>query len=266
MKFLVTNDDGIFAPGVQALIETLQHFGDVLVVCPDQERSAISHSITLRQPIKATPVSIFGQTVPAYAVNGTTADCVKLGLEVLCDAKPDFVFSGMNIGPNLGRDLFYSGTMAGAAESVLHHVPAVSVSINKLDEPIKLHYPKELFYGVLEVLFQRKWKPGLFLNINLPYLQKSFIKGFAVVPMDLAVTRYRYVGLNDPHGNMYYWLKDHLNQLKQEELAEESDYAKLREGYITITPIEHKRVNKKEIQRIERLFVQPQEHTGGIIQ
>ncbi|TFD96617.1 5'/3'-nucleotidase SurE [Jeotgalibacillus sp. R-1-5s-1] len=263
MKFLVTNDDGIFAPGVAAMVEVLQHFGEVTVVCPDQERSAISHSITLRQPVKATPVTHFGQHIRAFAVNGTPADCVKLGIEVLMDQKPDFVFSGINIGPNLGRDLYYSGTMAGASEATLHRIPAVSVSLNKLDQPINFQYPKELFYSTLEILFQRKWGPGLFLNINLPYLQKKSVKGFAVVPMDLSVSRYSYVGLNDPRGSVYYWLKDQWEQLN--DFSEGSDYARLREGYITVTPIEHKRTNSRGMTKLERLFTMQTNQTGGIV-
>lgn len=263
MHFLVTNDDGIFAPGVAALVETLQHFGDVTVICPDQERSAVSHSITLRQPVKATPVTIFGQHVKAYAVNGTPADCIKLGLEVLCEEKPSFVFSGINSGPNLGRDLYYSGTMAGASESVLHHVPAISISLNKMEQPINFQYPKELFYEFLGLLFQQKWGQGLFLNVNLPYLQKKVVKGFAVVPMDMSITRYRYVGLNDSHGNDYYWLKDHWSLMQLNKFKNESDYSKLREGYITITPIEHKRSNRKAIGKIERMFTKKHELTGG---
>ena len=98
MKVLVTNDDGIFAPGLQALVEVLQHFADVYVSCPDQERSAVSHSITLRVPLKAKPLPLFPGVKGCWAVNGTPADCVKLGIEVLMKEPPDFVISGINLG------------------------------------------------------------------------------------------------------------------------------------------------------------------------
>lgn len=202
----------------------------------------------------------------AYALNGTPADCVKLGLEVICKERPDFVFSGMNVGPNLGRDLYYSGTMAGASEAVLHQIPAISVSLDRNEEPIQYAYPKELLYDLLEGLFQRKWGKGLNANVNLPYLQKKMVKGIAVVPMDMTIDRYHYVGLNDPHGNVYYWLKDHWNQLEDTVLADDSDYAKLREGYITVTPIDQQRSNRKVMERLERLLVNKPDYIGGLTQ
>ncbi|MGJ9384227.1 5'/3'-nucleotidase SurE [Salipaludibacillus sp. CF4.18] len=251
MKFLVTNDDGIFAPGVAALIEVLQHFGEIYVVCPDQERSAISHSITLRQPLKASTVSLFGNNVHAWAVNGTPADCVKLGLEVLMKDTPDFVVSGINIGPNLGRDVYYSGTMAAAAEASLFNIPSIAVSLDRLNHKgIDFQIPKRLFYQVIESLLGNKIPQGVFVNVNLPYLKKEHCLGMAVVPLDLTVNRYKFVGLNDPYGQVYYWLKDHLPQLANFE--KEGDYGKLRAGYITVTPLEGKVSQRKNIRKFER--------------
>ncbi|GAE31398.1 5'/3'-nucleotidase SurE [Halalkalibacter hemicellulosilyticus] len=251
MKFLVTNDDGIFAPGVAALIEVLQHFGEIYVVCPDQERSAISHSITLRQPLKASPVKLFGGNVHAWAVNGTPADCVKLGMDVLMKEPPDFVVSGMNIGPNLGRDVYYSGTMAAAAEAALYQIPAMAVSIDRLEvKDLNFQVPKRLLYQVLESLLANKIPDGVFVNVNLPYVKKEYCRGIAVAPLDLSVARYRYVGLNDPYGNVYYWLKDRLQQLT--EFDNEGDFAKLKAGYITVTPLEGKVSQRKHLRKFER--------------
>ncbi|MCM3714023.1 5'/3'-nucleotidase SurE [Halalkalibacter oceani] len=253
MKFLVTNDDGIFAPGVEALVEVLQHFGDIYVVCPDQERSAISHSITLRQPLKATTVTLFGAGVKAWAVNGTPADCVKLGVEVLVKEKPDLVISGINIGPNLGRDVYYSGTMAAAAEASLLQIPAIAVSLDRLQtKDTSFQMPKRLLYEVIEPLLSNRIPPGVFVNVNLPYLEKHACSGIKVVPLDLSVSRYKYVGLNDPYGQVYYWLKDHIGQLT--EFEEEGDFAKLKAGYVTVTPLEGKVSQKKHVRRFEKWF------------
>ncbi|MFT8319940.1 MAG: 5'/3'-nucleotidase SurE [Bacillus sp. (in: firmicutes)] len=256
MRFLVTNDDGIFAPGVAALVEVLQHFGEVYVVCPDQERSAISHSITLRVPLKASPVSVFGQNVKAWAVNGTPADCVKLGVDVLVKKKINYVISGMNLGANLGRDVYYSGTIAAATEAALFGIPAISVSLDRY-ELTNLDYsiPKRLLYDVMESILPNKLPKKIFLNINLPYVTKELCKGVKVVPLDLSVSRYKHVGINDPSGQVFYWLKDHLPQLDVYE--EMGDYAFLREGYVTITPIEGKISERKHLKKVERLFKGP---------
>lgn len=253
MNILITNDDGIFAPGVEALVEVLQHFGHVYVVCPDQERSAIGHSITLRTPLKAKPVDIFPGAKGSWAVNGTPADCVKLGMEVLLQTPPDILFSGINLGPNLGRDLFYSGTMAGAVEASLYNIPAVSVSLNAFHEKkVNFHNVKQLLYEVVEIILQNRIPKGVFLNVNVPNISSYLCKGVQVVPLDMTVSRYRYVGLNDPHGQVFFWLKDELNQLEQ--LDEKSDYLKLKEGYITVSPVELPTHHKRKKEQIERWF------------
>ncbi|TSB44894.1 5'/3'-nucleotidase SurE [Alkalicoccobacillus porphyridii] len=255
MKFLVTNDDGIFSPGVAALVEVLQHFGETIVVCPDQKKSGVSHSVTLRQPLKATVVKVFGDNVNSWAVNGTPADCIRLGLDVLTDEKPDVVISGMNIGATVGRDIYYSGTMAAAAEASLYQVPGMSISVDRMsDEDIKFQHPKYLLYGLLENLFSQRLLKHVCLNINVPYLPKDECKGIVSVPPDISVSRYKYVELNDTDGCVYYWVKDRLKEpmIYQEGL----DFAKLKEGYITISPLEGKLSQKKQLKRLEKWFPQ----------
>lgn len=255
MKFLVTNDDGSFAPGLEALVEVLLHFGEVHVVCPDQESSAASHSITLNEPVKAAKMSLFGPNVPTWAINGTPADCIKLGLDILIEEPPDFVISGINLGPNLGRDVHYSGTMAAASEAALYGIPAIAVSLDRLSSHnTNFQYPKRLLYEVLETLLANQIPKGVFVNINLPYIGKEACRGVRVVPLDLSVNRYSYVGLNDANGYVYYWLKDNLLQLT--DFAKESDFATLKEGYITITPLEGKACHTKHIRKFEKWFRQ----------
>ena len=255
MKFLVTNDDGIFSPGVAALVEVLQHFGETIVVCPDEKKSGISHSVTLRKPLKANVVKIFGENVQSWAVNGTPADCIRLGLDVLMDEKPDIVISGMNIGATVGRDVYYSGTMAAAAEASLYQVPGMSISIDRIStEDMKFQIPKYLLYGLLETLFSQRLLKHVFLNINLPYVTKDECKGIYPVAPDISVSRYKYVELNDSDGCVYYWVKDRLKEpmIYQEGL----DFAKLKEGYITVSPLEGKISQKKQLKRLEKWFPQ----------
>ncbi|RYM00262.1 5'/3'-nucleotidase SurE [Sporolactobacillus sp. THM7-7] len=253
MNILVTNDDGIFAPGVEALVNILQHFGDVFVVCPDEEKSAVSHSITLRYPVRATPLSLFSPNVSAWAVNGTPADCVKLGVEVLMKEKPDIVFSGINLGPNLGRDLYYSGTIASAAEASLYGIPAVAISLASFNG-YRIHFEtvKQLVYEIGEVILQNTIPNHVFLNVNVPYTSRECCLGVKVVPLDMSVSRYQYVGMNDPYGNVYYWLKDGYQQL--DGLEKGHDFKLLKDGYATVTPIEIKFNQKRKRDQIHRWF------------
>lgn len=251
MKILVSNDDGIFAPGVEALVNVLGHLGDVCVVCPDREQSGVSHSITLSHPIKATPLNIFPNNVSAWAVNGTPADCVKMGIEVLMKEKPDIVFSGINLGPNIGRDVFYSGTIASTVEAVLCGIPAVSMSLAAFDG---INYQKlqQLVYEICEIIVRSTIPKDVFLNVNLPYAARECCRGVKVAPLDLSVSRYQYVGMNDPYGNVYYWLKDDYQQL--DELTKGSDFIHLKDGYVTITPVQWKNNGKRNLNQIQQWF------------
>ncbi|MFP7494698.1 5'/3'-nucleotidase SurE [Terribacillus saccharophilus] len=253
MKILVTNEDGIFSPGVEAMIETLQHFGEVFVVCPDQDSSAVNPYNSMRQPVRVKEMHHFPGVAGAWSLNGSPADCVKLGVEVLLPDRPDFLFSGINFGPNLGRDIYYSGTMTAAVEASLYNIPAVFVSLNSRS-PHNVNYSKikTLFYQVAEVLLQHKTKSVSLLNVNLPNIDKREFKGIQVLPMDMSVSRYRFVGMHDPHGEMYYWQKDQLQEL--EPFHPSSDYPLLKEGYITVSPIELRPHFKRRQEQVERWF------------
>ena len=251
LKIMITNDDGIFEPGVEALADVLSHFGEVVIVCPDTEKSAYSHKITLGQPLKLKKID-FAPTAEDYAVNGSPADCVKLAMEVLLKEKPDIVFTGINLGPNVGRDMYYSGTIAAAQEAMLYQVPSVAVSLDTFKkENIKFGIVKQMLYRVVEVILQNKIAKNVMLNVNLPYTSKELCKGVAVVPMDLTISRYHYTALNDPQGQDFYWLKDNYQNLK---VNEGTDYQLLKEGYITVSPIDLKHTQKRKIDQISRWF------------
>lgn len=252
MNILVTNDDGIFASGVLCLAQALQQFGNVSIVCPDQERSAISHAITLKSPVKANKVNFFDTSLEAWAVNGTPADCVKMAVEVILKDKPDVIVSGINRGPNLGRDVFYSGTISAAIEGAMYQIPSIAVSLATLKPSPNFSIVEPLAYDVFETLLRHKLSPEAVLNINLPYLSKEMVKGVAVTPLAMDVLRYQYVGLNDPQGYLCYWPSDHLSELHFED--EESDYYKLRDGFITITPLQLNMTNTAMKAKIGKWF------------
>lgn len=252
MNILITNDDGIFSNGVLCLAKALQPFGNVFIVCPDQERSAISHAITLKSPVKANKVNFFDTPLEAWAVNGTPADCVKMAIEVILKEKPDLIVSGINRGPNLGRDVFYSGTISAAIEGAMYQIPSIAVSLATLKPNASYSVVEPLAYAVFETLLGHKLSADTVLNINLPYLSKEMVKGVAVVPLAMDVLRYQYVGLNDPQGYLCYWLSDNLGEMFFED--EESDYFKLRDGYITVTPLQLNMTNVAMKSKIGKWF------------
>ncbi|USG66220.1 5'/3'-nucleotidase SurE [Brevibacillus ruminantium] len=255
MKILVTNDDGIFSGGVHSLVKALQPFGEIYVVCPDQERSAISHAITLRSPLKANKVNFFDTACEAWAVNGTPADCVKMAIEVILKEKPDVVVSGINLGPNLGRDVFYSGTISAAVEGAMYQIPSIAVSLASFKQNLNYGIVEPLVYELFETLFQHKLTPDTVLNVNIPYLSKEMARGVAVTPLAMDVLRYQYVGLNDPQGYLCYWLRDNLGELAFAE--EESDYQRLQDGYVTVTPLQLNMTNTAMRAKMMKWFPAP---------
>ena len=166
MNILITNDDGIHAPGIYALKEALEKIGDVLVVAPDAERSAVGHAITLSDPLRVSEItknkSFFG-----YAVNGTPADCVKLGIRCLSESPIDVVVSGINMGPNTATNIIYSGTVSAAAEAVIMGVPGLAISLTSFDVP-EFEYSCSLAQRLTKKIVDFGLPEGTLINVNVP--------------------------------------------------------------------------------------------------
>lgn len=262
MKFLVTNDDSIFSPGLAAVVDVLQHFGQVYVVCPDQERSAVSHSITLQKPLKVTKMSLFGANVQAWTVNGTPVDCVKLAFEVLVPKDIDLVISGMNIGSNIGHDYYYSGTISGAIEASLHGISAIATSLDIYDaQQADFTAPKKMLFNVMKALVNRPNSEPILFNINLPYIDEKQCKGVKVASLDFSVQRYTHVEVSDPNGQLFYWLKDQRAWLTSE--FPNHDFTCLKEGYITVTPLDVPHIKQQQATDIEKWFELTENITEG---
>ncbi|MEG6615591.1 5'/3'-nucleotidase SurE [Peptococcaceae bacterium 1198_IL3148] len=233
MRFLVSNDDGIQAPGINALRKALEQIGDVTVVAPDRERSATGHGITVYRPLRAKKVEYQNSNSIGYAVDGTPADCVKLGLETLLKAPPDLVISGINLGPNLGTDVLYSGTVSAAYEGVINGVPAIAVSLNTWTNPNFDMAAKFIMEYVPHVL-KHKLPQGILLNINVPHIEE---------PKGVRITRLgnrRYINVfdkrTDPRGRTYYWMAGEPENLDENDPTTDANAVK--EGYVAVTPIE----------------------------
>ena len=246
MKLLISNDDGILALGIRSLANGLAAAGhDVAVVCPDRERSATGHGLTMHQPIRAEVVeSVFHPTVKAWACSGTPSDCVKLALWALLDSHPDLVVSGINHGSNLGTDVLYSGTVSAAMEGVIEGIPSIAISLASFSS--QEFQPAVTFAKSL--VAQLKTQPlqaSMLLNVNVPAVEAKEIAGVAITRQ--GVRRYCDVFEKrvDPRGKTYYWLAGEL--LQEIELEPglhlpsqiPTDVQAVSNNYISITPLQY---------------------------
>ncbi len=225
MRILVTNDDGIFAEGLEQLATALATIADVVVMAPDREQSASSHSLTLNRPLRIKRVREHW-----YAVDGTPTDCVNLGIQgLLKESPPDLVVSGINYGLNLGGDVTYSGTVSAAFEASLHHLPGVAFS-QEISEETSFPASAELARDIVCVLSEGGLPKDLLLNVNFPAAQP---KGIEWTRLGKRTYRQTVVEKLDPKGRKYYWIAG------SPEWQEESgtDYQALRSGFITMTPL-----------------------------
>jgi 5'-nucleotidase len=243
LRILISNDDGVFAGGIQALAaEAVRRGHTVTVVCPDQERSATGHGLTLQTPLRAERADeLFAAGVTAWACSGNPSDCVKLALFSLLEEPPELVLSGINHGPNLGTDVLYSGTVSAAMEGTIEGLPALAVS------SADFHWRQfaaaaRLALDVAEGMRAAGWPPGLLLNLNVPALPEAEIGPLRWCRT--AVRRYtdQFDRRVDPRGRTYYWLAgevvDDLESGLAEPAAWPSDVAWIRAGGAALVPLQ----------------------------
>ena len=243
MRILISNDDGVFAEGIRALAaEAVDRGHQVTVVCPDQERSATGHGLTLQTPLRAERADeLFAPGITAWACSGTPSDCVKLALFALLDEWPDLVLSGINHGPNLGTDTLYSGTVSAAMEGTIEGLPALAVS--SADFQWRQFAPAaRIALDVAEQTVAAGWPQGVLLNLNVPPLPAE-----AMGPLRWcrkAVRRYtdQFVQRVDPRGRTYYWLAGEVaNDLEAQVAGPEAwptDVAHVAAGGVSLTPLQ----------------------------
>ena len=237
MNILVSNDDGISSNGIRALVEALSQCHDVYVVAPDRERSAAAHSITLHTPRRVEEVDPMYGAKKCWATTGTPGDCVKMGISAILSNSelPDYVISGINHGPNLGRDILYSGTVSCAVEAATIGIPSLAVSLASLrSEPEDFKYAGEFTLKLLEKLEGYKLPPKTILNINVPGLDKEDIAGVALTEMGKSLFSDKYERRVDPRGKVYYWM---AGELLTEPQDAKTDISAIRNNKISITPI-----------------------------
>jgi 5'-nucleotidase len=260
MNLLISNDDGIFALGIRTLANTLAEAGHhVTVVCPDRERSATGHGLTLHDPIRAEQIEAsFHPTIKAWACSGTPSDCVKLALGALLDTPPDFVLSGINHGSNLGTDVLYSGTVSAAMEGVIEGIPSIAFSLTSFSSQ-NFHPAANFALTLVEQLTKQPLPQLMLLNVNVPAVAAEEIAGVAITRQGIR----RYFDIfekrTDPRGKTYYWLAGELlEEVDELELGSVAlpgtmtpevdlewihqimtDVQAIRQNYITITPLQY---------------------------
>ena len=245
-NILIGNDDGIFALGVRTLADTLAQAGhQVTVVCPDRERSATGHGLTLHQPIRAKEVdSVFDSRVVAWSCSGTPADCIKFALSAVLESHPDVVYSGINHGPNLGTDVLYSGTVSAAMEGALEGIPSVAFSLasfSAFEFQPAANFALKLVPHLTETDYP---KPPL-LSVNIPPVAASEITGVLVTRQGLRRYVEKFTQRFDPRGKSYYWLEgeiiEDIEQPEDLNLPQHilTDVQAIRDRYITITPLQY---------------------------
>jgi 5'/3'-nucleotidase len=236
LRILLTNDDGVYAPGLRALRTELKKIGTVTVVAPAGEQSAVGHSITLLTPLLVQEVVDENNEPMGWAVEGRPADCVKLALLELLDEPPDVVISGLNAGSNAGINVLYSGTVAAAIEGAFFRKTSIAVSLEYTKpKPLDFTRAAQLARNVIEQILDHPSSEGALFNVNIPSLEKGPIRGIRAVPQNVAAYTETYDRRVDPRGRIYFWSGP---DFRCPDPHPDTDVSALAEGYITVTPLQ----------------------------
>jgi len=241
-RIIVTNDDGVHSDGIRALADALAPLGEVTIVAPVQEASAIGHALTLRRPLRLDTVR-----PGVFAVDGTPTDCVNLAISHVLHGKPDLVVSGINKGWNLGDDVTYSGTVSGALEGALLGIPSLAVSTQNRGNAFEFGAAAKAAATIAEAVLERGMPRFTLLNINVPFgPNKGFRATVQAKRNHLTVVSERI----DPRNQTYYWIEEGENEW---EPHDRSDYQAVRDGYISITPLHPDMTAHDVLQYVEGL-------------
>ncbi|HXQ27441.1 MAG TPA: 5'/3'-nucleotidase SurE [Candidatus Acidoferrales bacterium] len=226
-SILITNDDGIHAPGLRALVQGIKDLGTVTVVAPSQERSAAAQSLTLRQPIYCDQIA-----EREYSIEGTPADAMILAIHKLLPERPDIVVSGINRGGNIGENIYYSGTIGAAMEAAVNRVPAIAVSVAYRGREFDFTPAAQFTHSLVPLVLREGLPAGVMLNVNVP---QDWTGEVRITRQSSKITRNLLQAGTDPRGRHYYWLSE---QQLTGEIDPATDHAAIRDGAASITPLE----------------------------
>jgi len=232
---LVTNDDGINAPGIRSLISVVKNIGDVIVVAPDSPQSGMGHAITINSTLHSSRITPKNSEIIEYSCSGTPADCVKLAINELMPRKPDLCVSGINHGSNSSINVIYSGTMSAAIEAGIEGVPAIGFSLLDYSWNADFSHSKDFIRKITLNALNNGIPKGVVLNVNIPAVKKSDVKGVKICRQAKAYWVEEFDKRKNPLGQEYYWL---TGKFVNKDQGEDTDEWALKNNYISIVPVE----------------------------
>jgi 5'-nucleotidase len=249
MRILLTNDDGIYAPGLRALRTELLKLGEVVVVAPATEQSAAGHSVTLTAPLVVQEVLDDLRQPLGWAIEGRPADCVKLALRELLPEPPDLLVSGLNAGSNAGINVLYSGTVAAAIEGAFFRITSIACSL-EYERARPLDFPSAAAQAarIVAQIVARRPPTGSLFNVNIPDAERGPVKGVRVVPQNTAQYVEGFLRRTDPRGRVYFWLGADFSC---PEPHPDTDVTALAEGYITVTPLQFNLTHEERLRELQ---------------
>jgi 5'-nucleotidase len=246
MHVLISNDDGIAAPGIHALVKEIRKMADVTVVAPDKQQSAAGHSITMNYPLRMVPFQRDGELF-GYAVDGTPADAVKLGVRFLLKEKPDLVISGINHGSNTAVNILYSGTVSAATEGTVLGIPSFAVSLTTYDEP-DFSYAARFSARLAAIVAQNGLPPGTLLNVNVPAVPELEIAGVRITRQGESSWEDKFDVRRDPANREYFWL---TGKMRITDVDPGTDQVAVRDRFVSITPIRYDLTDNAMMERLK---------------
>jgi 5'-nucleotidase len=247
MRILLTNDDGILAPGIEALYVALHDLGETTVVAPETSQSAVGHAISVLTPMSARKVHVGGM-FHGWAVDGRPADCVKLAMLELLPQRPDFLVSGINAGLNTGINVLYSGTVAGAAEGAFFGVPSMAISL-ELSSELDFHAAGRIARRMFEQFVASRPTAGSCINVNIPSLEPGPPVGVRVCPQATVPMNDRYRKQSDPLGRTVYWLD---GEFPTKHDCPDSDVEAVHDRFVSVTPLRFDMTDHEKLAAIAK--------------
>ena len=247
---LITNDDGITAPGIRNLVEAVRDLGKIVVVAPDKPQSGMGHAITIGHPLRLHPAQVFGD-IESYQCTGTPVDCVKLAVDKILHRKPDICLSGINHGANHSINVINSGTMSAAVEAAIESIPSIGFSL--LDYSIEADFSAARVYArmIVQKMMSTRLDKHTILNVNFPAVDKKLIRGVKMCRQAYAKYEEDFLERDDPHGRKYFWLTgDFVNM----DRGKDTDVWALKNNYVSVVPVQFDMTNYELKNKLEKTW------------
>lgn len=246
---LITNDDGITAPGIRSLVNAVKDLGDVIVVAPDKPQSGMGHAITIGVPLRLHKVQDLFEGIESWQTNGTPVDCVKLAVDKILHRKPDICLSGINHGANHSINVIYSGTMSAAMEASIESIPSVGFSLLDYRFEADFSAAEAYVHKIVQSLLTRKLYKHFLLNVNIPAVPLELMNGIKVCKQAYAKYDEDFDERLDPHGKKYYWL---TGEFKNFDKGDDTDVWALEHNFVSVVPVQFDLTNYKLKSELEK--------------